>query len=138
LPADLRFDYIAVLHDIAPYFEQLTPLIKPFGHLGTIVETAPLDLKLLKNKSASFDWEYMFAKTDYAYQLESQGAILEHLAHLVDTKKIQSTVTKTYDGLTVANLKRATQDVETGHMVGKVVISGAFSTQLTKKALNTK
>ncbi|MFV0557879.1 MAG: alcohol dehydrogenase catalytic domain-containing protein, partial [Enterococcus sp.] len=40
LPADLRFDYIAVLHDIAPYFEQLTPLIKPFGHLGTIVETA--------------------------------------------------------------------------------------------------
>ncbi len=42
-------DYIAVLFDITHYLEQITHLIKPFGHVGTIVGVnEPLNLSLGK------------------------------------------------------------------------------------------
>lgn len=121
------FDYIAVLYDVTQYFEQLTALIKPFGHIGTIVgiqESLPLGA--LKNLSVSFDWEYMFAKTDHDYRIASQGAILQQLAQLAEANKLKPTVTKTYQGITVEHLKQATRDVEAGHMQGKVVLVGDF------------
>lgn len=125
-----KVDYIAVLHNITPYFEELTQIIQPFGHIGTIVAIdQKLDIGLLKNLSVSFDWEYMFAKTDYGIQLESQGQMLSRIAELVEKGEVRSTVTKIYgDGIHAANLKRATKDVETGHMTGKVVVSGPFNT----------
>ncbi|MGV0167005.1 zinc-binding alcohol dehydrogenase family protein [Furfurilactobacillus sp. WILCCON 0119] len=124
-----RVDYIAVLYDIAPYFKQLVQLIKPFGHIGTIVGTkSELPMTLLKNLSVSFDWEYMFAKSDYSFNMASQGEILSRIATLIDSKKIFPTVSKSYDsGINATNIKAATKDVLSGHMQGKVVITGPFN-----------
>lgn len=123
------FDYIAVLFDITKYFERIKALVKPFGHVGTIVGiNEPLDLSEWKNKSVSFDWEYMFTKTDFGYDLESQGAALAQIAELADAGILIPTVSKIYDtGINAKNLKLATKDVESGHMVGKVVVSGEFN-----------
>ncbi|EOL44613.1 zinc-binding alcohol dehydrogenase family protein [Enterococcus caccae] len=122
-------DYIVVLFDIIPYFSIIAELIKPFGHIGTIVGgEKTLDISILKNKSVSFDWEYMFAKTDYEYQIETQGEILALIAKLANASKLLSTVGKVYSsGINAANLKKATADVETGHMRGKVIVSGPFN-----------
>ncbi|MGK0552222.1 zinc-binding alcohol dehydrogenase family protein [Enterococcus faecalis] len=122
-------DYLAALYDITPYFHQIQGLIRPFGHVGTIVATTqPLDLAVWKNASISFDWEYMFAKTDYHYQIETQGQALKKIAQLVDEGKLTSTATKFYrQGINAAVLKQATAEVEAGHMRGKVVISGPFN-----------
>lgn len=119
-----RVEYLAVLHDIVPYMPQLGELIQPFGHIGTIVGTnQSLEIGQWKNQSISFDWEYMFAKTDYHYKIETQGEILTKISKLVDEGQLQTTVTKVYkEGLNAQAIRKATKDVETGHMVGKVVV----------------
>lgn len=124
----ISFDYIAVLFDITAYFDQIKTLIKPCGHIGTIVGiSSPLDIGIWKNHSVSFDWEYMFAKTDFDYHIESQGKILRWITDLVEQGELRSTLTKTYStGIHAKNIKQATKDVESGHMKGKVVVSGPF------------
>ncbi len=127
-------DYIAVLFDITRYFDQINSLIKPFGHVGTIVGIhEPLDLSTWKNLSVSFDWEYMFAKTDHDYQIDTQGEALSVIASLADQGILKSTLSKVYsDGINAINLRAATKDVESGHMLGKVVISGPFNGEVDR------
>lgn len=123
-----QFDYIAVLFDITLYFDDIKNFVKPFGHVGTIVGiNEPLDLSVWKDISVSFDWEYMFAKTDNNYLIDSQGETLKFISSLVENGRLVPTLSKVYDsGINADNLKRATKDVETGHMLGKVVVSGPF------------
>lgn len=124
-----KVDYIAVLFDITHYLGQIKHMINPFGHVGTIVGIHDtLDISDWKNLSVSFDWEYMFVKTDYNYQIETQGQALKVIARLADEGQLTTTLSKVYsDGINAVNLKKATKDVETGHMLGKVVISGPFN-----------
>jgi zinc-binding alcohol dehydrogenase family protein len=124
-----KVDYIAVLFDITHYLGQIKHMINPFGHVGTIVGIHDaLDISDWKNLSVSFDWEYMFAKTDYNYQIETRGQALKVIARLADEGQLTTTLSKVYsDGINAVNLKKATKDVETGHMLGKVVISGPFN-----------
>ena len=124
-----QVEYVAVLFDITRYFDQIKHLVRPFGHVGTIAGIKePLDIGVWKNQSISFDWEYMFAKTDYNYEIETQGEALAHIAALANEGIIRSTLSKVYsDGINAKNLKQATKDVETGHMLGKVVVSGPFN-----------
>ncbi|MCE5960469.1 zinc-binding alcohol dehydrogenase family protein [Pediococcus pentosaceus] len=124
-----KVDYIAVLFYITHYLGQIKHMINPFGHVGTIVGIHDaLDISDWKNLSVSFDWEYMFAKTDYNYQIETQGQALKVIARLADEGQLTTTLSKVYsDGINAVNLKKATKDVETGHMLGKVVISGPFN-----------
>lgn len=50
------------------------------------------------------------------------------IAKLTQKEEITATVGKTYtDGINAANLKKATDNVEAGHMRGKVVVSGPFN-----------
>lgn len=122
-------DYVAALYDCVPYFEEIVNVVRPFGHLGTIVETKEeIPINRLKNKAVSFDWEYMFTKTDYGYAIESQGAILAKIASLLTEGELESTLTKAYTtGINAKNLKQATAEVESGHSCGKIVVSGAFN-----------
>ncbi|MEJ1325261.1 zinc-binding dehydrogenase [Latilactobacillus sakei] len=123
LPAD-HFDAIAVLYDVAPYLSAATRLIKPLGHVGSLVNMqAPLDLTPLKAKSVSFDWEYMFTKTDFDYEIDSQGAILKKIARLADTNQIHSITTQVYQGLSVENLDTITTELTKGHAIGKYVLT---------------
>lgn len=115
--------YILILHSTDRYFEEMSDLLEPFGHLGSIVESSKdLNLAKLKNKSGSFDWEYMFAKTDFDHNTASQGAILALLVQLLQEKKIQSTLTKIIPGFTPEVFYQAHQFVEESTMIGKLVV----------------
>lgn len=115
--------YILILHSTDRYFNEMAELIAPFGHIASIVETShEVNLRLLKNKAASFDWEYMFAKTDYDFNIESQGAILNTLVELLKAKKIHSTLTKVLPGFSPDTFYRAHKMVEENQMIGKLVI----------------
>lgn len=130
-----QVDYAAVLHDIGPYFDAVAELIRPFGHIGAIVETQQeIPINRVKNKSVSFDWEYMFAKTDYDYKLETQGEILSLIAKLCDQGKLISTLNKVYsNGINAQTIRQAAADVENGHGKGKVVVSGMFNGDVENK-----
>lgn len=115
--------YIAILHSSDHYYDEMTDLLGPFGYLGSTVATAKdHNLAKLKDKSGSFVWEYMFAKTNYDYQVESQGAALILLANLLSAEKIQSTLTETLDGLSPEVFYQAHQKIESNKMIGKLVI----------------
>jgi zinc-binding alcohol dehydrogenase family protein len=119
-----EIDGIAILYAPEPYLALAGQLVAPFGHIGSIVQPSqPLDVGALKNKAASLDFEYMFAKTDNHHDIASQGAIIDQLVQLYADGVLISNVTTVLDGLTVQNLTKATALVETGHTQGKVVLT---------------
>lgn len=122
-----QVDFAVILNALEQHFTKVAELIAPFGRIGSIVASQQdLPLTKLKNKSVSFDWEYMFAKTDYDYKIESQGKYLELIAKLLDMRLLKSTLTTEFDGINLVNLKKAHAMIESGHTIGKIVLSGSF------------
>lgn len=123
LPAN-SFDYIVSLFDITPYWTDVVNLIAPLGHVGTIVEF-PNDLSIgkLKNKAASFDWEFMFTKSLFHIDEASQGQILAQIAALIDEHELNAPQITQFTGLSAANVTKMLDQLQTGHTTGKLVLS---------------
>ncbi|KRN99026.1 zinc-binding alcohol dehydrogenase family protein [Companilactobacillus kimchiensis] len=116
-------DYIIGLSDNDPHWNEIVELIKPFGTFATITNLRESQIEDLKEKSVNFAWEWMFTKAKFRLDsMSDQGAYLEKLADGLDSGMIQSTVTKVFHGFNLENIKKATELVEGGHMMGKVVI----------------
>lgn len=117
-------DYIFCLNSTGQHYESMCELIAPQGTIGTIVESAhPLNLGLLKSKSARFVWEYMFTRAMYETEdMIRQHEILNKLSSLVDEKRIFTTLTKKLEPIHAANLRKAHSIVEQGDMIGKLVL----------------
>ena len=58
----------------------------------------------------------------FDYQRETQGLILAELSDMLKSGKIKSTLARTLNGLNVENLKNAHALLESGSVVGKIVI----------------
>lgn len=117
-------DYILELNDLDGHWNEMAELIKPNGRIASITENRhPINLKKLTKKRATFAWEWMYSKSYYQTDdMITQHQILDQVASLLDQGVIQSTLTKELSPINVDNLKKAHQLVETGHMIGKVVI----------------
>ncbi|WP_368790817.1 zinc-binding alcohol dehydrogenase family protein [Companilactobacillus farciminis] len=116
-------DYILGLSDNDPHWSEIVELIKPFGTFATITNLRESQIVDLKQKSVNFAWEWMFTKAKFKLaSMSTQGDYLEKLAQGLDSGMIDSTVTKVFHGFNLENVKKATQLVEAGHMMGKVVI----------------
>lgn len=118
-------DYILELNDLDGHWNEMAELIKPNGRIASITENRhSINLKKLTKKRATFAWEWMYSKSYYQTDdMITQHQILNQVAQLLDQGVIQSTLTKKLSPITVDNLKKAHQLVETGHMIGKVVVS---------------
>lgn len=119
-----QVDYILDFAGINSYWESVTEVIKPQGHIVTIVGNSdPLNLSLLKNKSATLSWEFMYTRSMYQTDdVARQCEILNHIAELLDAGILRHTLTTTLKGLTAENLKEAHQMQESGKTIGKTVI----------------
>jgi NADPH:quinone reductase len=54
-------DFIANFNNTDAYWASMAEMIRPQGAIVAIVEnTGPLDLNVLKSKSVTFVWEFMF------------------------------------------------------------------------------
>lgn len=95
-------------------------ILKPFGRVVAIDDPENLDLMPLKDKSIAWHWEFMFTKA--LFGLVGQQDLLAKTAQLVDDGVIHSTVTQTIGDFSAHGLREAHQAVESGHMVGKVVV----------------
>lgn len=117
--------YILCLHDTDQYWEEMCKIIAPEGKICSIVETKqPVNLGMLKDKSASFHWEFMFTKSKYQTENKiSQHYILETIAQMYDEKELKSTQTTHLHPIHAENLKKARAMILTGRTIGKISLS---------------
>jgi zinc-binding alcohol dehydrogenase family protein len=97
-------------------------ITRPFGHVTAIDEPEGLELVALKAKSIAWHWELMFTRSMFGYDMEFQGALLAEAAKMVDAGDLRTTVTTAVDRFDAEGLRQAHRLVESGRMVGKVVV----------------
>lgn len=118
-------DYILELSNLNQHWPEIVSLIKPSGHIVSITGSeTPIDLRALKQKRATFSWEWMYTKSYFGTpDMISQHDILTQVAQLVDTGKLVTTLTKTFRPINAVNLRAAHELVEANRMIGKVVLT---------------
>lgn len=119
-------DYIANFSDTDAYWAVMAELIRPQGRIVGIVENkAPVEIGLLKSKSASFGWVFMFTRAMYqTADMAGQGDLLNEVAALVDSGLLCTTLTETLRPINAVNLRAAHAKSESGASIGKLVLSG--------------
>lgn len=118
-------DYIFCLNTTAKHWSAMADLIAPQGSICSIVEPeAAIDLNLLKSKSASFTWEFMFTRSMYkTADMIEQHKILNRIAGLIDEQKIKTSLNKTLSPINAENLRIAHAEIEAGKTIGKIVLT---------------
>ena len=112
-------------HTDTSSWAEMAKIIAPQGRVGLIDDPEPLDLRLLKFKSASIHWEAMFTRPMFATaDVVRQHEILDEVARLVEVGKVKAPATSTYGPINAKNLRRAHAALEEGHVIGKIVLSG--------------
>lgn len=117
-------DYIVCLADSDFYLPIMAELIKPQGLIGLAVSfNKPVDLNLLKNKSAGLVWEFMFTRPMLNTEdMQQQQRILQRIAELIDSGYLRHALTQQFDQLTVENLQAAHALIEAGKSRGKIAL----------------
>ncbi|WP_281632287.1 zinc-binding alcohol dehydrogenase family protein [Flavobacterium luteolum] len=118
------FDFILDFVDTNAYWDIMTELIKPQGHIASITGSSdPVALNKLKSKSVSFSWELMYTRSMYQTEdMVEQHNILNIVADLLDDGILKTTLKTTLNGLSVENLKKAHELLESGRTIGKIAI----------------
>jgi NADPH2:quinone reductase len=116
-------DYVFSPHS-AGMVDTFARIVRPYGEIVAIDETAGQDLVALKSKSIAWHWELMFTRPLYDPLSTAQHEILKQVAGLVDKGVLHTTLTTRLDGITAANLRTAHAAQESGSVIGKTVLAG--------------
>ena len=104
--------------------EALAEVAKPFSQITSINAEPGLDLSPLFSKSITWHYELMFTRSLYGTaDLGEQRLLLDRVSALLDDGALVTTATTVLEGFTVENLREAHRMVETGQMIGKVVVT---------------
>lgn len=119
-------DYILNCADTDAYWDVMANVIVPQGKICTIVENkGPLDQQLMKLKSLTHAWELMFTRSKYQTpDMIEQQRLLDRLAGWIDDRKIRGILRETLRPINAENLKKAHAKLESGTMIGKLVLQG--------------
>ena len=123
----LKFvDYIANFNDTDRYWEQMGDLIRPQGAISLIVgNRGPLAQEGVRGKSATICWELMFTRQRFKTpDMIEQQRLLTRVAELIDGGRIRGTLRETLRPINAANLRAAHAKLESGTMIGKLVVAG--------------
>jgi len=119
-------DAIANFSDTDAYWPVMAELIRPQGAIVAIVgNRQPLDLNVLKAKSVSLHWEFMFTRPQFRTpDRQRQGEILAALASAVEAGELRSTLNTHLTPISPATLAQAHGRLEEGRSIGKIVLEG--------------
>jgi zinc-binding alcohol dehydrogenase family protein len=118
-------DYIFSTNASDRHWEGIAAAIAPQGRVGLIDDPEPIDVRMLKRKSASLHWELMFTRALFGTaDLARQHEILNEIADLVDKGVIKTTLAENFGTINAANLTKAHALLESGKSIGKIVLSG--------------
>jgi NADPH:quinone reductase len=119
-------DYILCFNSTEMHIQNMADVIRPQGKICTIVETQnsqPVNINLFQRKSVGFMWELMFTRPLFQTpDMQAQHDLLNEAGRMLDEGLLTTTLTENFGPLTAENLRRAHQKVESGRMIGKLVL----------------
>ena len=117
-------DYILCLNSTGQHWPAMAEVIRPQGKICSIVDTTAVDLNLLKSKSVTFVWEFMFTRTMYQTpDMIEQQCLLNAISMLVDSGELETTLGNVIQPINAENLRKAHAMIEQGHSIGKRVLA---------------
>jgi zinc-binding alcohol dehydrogenase family protein len=117
-------DYILCLKSVAQHWHTMAEIIAPQGKICLIDDVyAPLDIAIFQPKSASIVFENVFTRPNFrTADMTEQHHILTRVAQLIDAGVLQTTLNERLSPITANTLRQAHARVETGEMIGKLVL----------------
>jgi zinc-binding alcohol dehydrogenase family protein len=121
--------HIAALNETDRHWPAIAEIIAPGGKVGVITNHDSLDVTPLRAKSVSLHWEDVVTRTAFGApaDLIAHHRILEEVSSLAEVGVVRSTATKELRPISAASLREAHALVESGRMLGKVVIGAPSS-----------
>ena len=121
-----QVDYIANFNDLDEHWAAMGDLIAPQGALVAIVANKnPLPMDAVRAKSASLCWELMFTRPRFqTSDMIEQHRLLNKVADWLDAGELRCTLRETLSPISAANLRAAHEKLESGTMIGKLVLKG--------------
>ena len=117
--------YVFSTNTTARNWDQIVASIAPQGAIVLIESQAPIDARQLMPKSVSLHWELMFTRPIFGTpDMIEQHHLLNAVADLVDHGRVRSTMTRNLGPMTAERLREAHALVESGTMIGKVLLEG--------------
>ncbi|MGY4492228.1 zinc-binding alcohol dehydrogenase family protein [Pseudomonas sp. TE3610] len=117
--------HVASLTQTDQHLAELVEALAPQGRLALIDDPKTLDVGLLKRKSLSLHWEFMYTRSLYeTADMIEQHHLLNRVAELVDAGTLRTTVGEHFGRIDATNLKRAHALLESGTARGKIVLEG--------------
>ena len=119
-------DYIANFSEVDEHWAAIGDLVAPQGGIVLIVANkAPLNVDAVRAKSASICFELMFTRPRFQTpDMIEQHKLLNQVAEWLDAGKLKGTLRETLSPINAANLRQAHAKLESGTMVGKLVLKG--------------
>lgn len=116
--------YIFCLNALEKHWAGISEAVSPQGVVCAIDDpTSPLNLKLLKQKSATFVWEFMFTRSLYETEdMIEQHLLLNRIADAVDHQKLKTTLSEVLGPISAEHLRQAHKLLESNRTIGKVVL----------------
>ena len=119
-------DYIANFNEVDEHWATIGDLIAPQGAVVLIVgNKAPLNVDAVRAKSAALCFELMFTRPRFqTADMIEQHKLLNTVAEWLDSGKLRGTLKQTLSPINAANLRKAHAQLESGTMIGKLVLKG--------------
>jgi alcohol dehydrogenase len=119
-------DYIANFNDLDTHWAAMGQLIAPQGSMVAIVgNQKPMPMDTVRSKSATMCWELMFTRPRFkTADMIEQHRLLDQVADWLDSGELRGTLKETLSPISAANLRKAHEKLESGTMIGKLVLKG--------------
>lgn len=117
--------HVASLTHTDSYLDTYVEVLKPMGKIALIDDPENLDIRLLKPKSISLHWEFMFTRSMFqTTDMLAQHTLLNEVSRLIDDGKLKTTFGQHLGKINAANLRKAHAILESGKSIGKLVLEG--------------
>ena len=119
-------EYIANFNDLDPHWAAMAQIVAPQGSMVAIVgNTKPIPMDVVRSKSVTMCWELMFTRPRFkTSDMIEQHRLLNQVAEWLDSGKLRGTLRETLAPINAANLRKAHEKLESGTMIGKLVLKG--------------
>jgi len=119
-------DYIANFNEVDEHWAAIGDLVAPQGGIVLIVGNKnPLNVDAVRAKSASLCFELMFTRPRFQTpDMIEQHRLLDQVAEWIDAGRLKGTLKEALSPINAANLRKAHAKLESGTMIGKLVLKG--------------